>query len=342
MNVTNLKHYQHYKKKIFIQQNIPYVDNIRIDDAASASAAVIAYEMGGYDNTPVRAAQVYAGAGLGRWFRLPSLSKSKTKEICVTFNSTNLIEYFSSAVLVTLFLYIEISTYLYGDSEINLILAILMFLVPGSILGLAIIIFQIKGHKNPHELVLYRFLAQIIELTILFPDFPTYLYVSDGGHAENYGLLPLIRRKCRLIIITDGSQDIEGTCLNFLNGLKLAEDRLHCSFLSDSDNESLNNYFQIQFISNINRKRFAHFKVRYNDGSFGEVVYLKAKSDGKNWNGMCCDCCKSCSFWSCCLGKFPQHSSVNQFFSPGLYRMYQDEGYAAYEEYRDWKANNKV
>src|SRR5262249_24160332 len=34
-----------------------------------------------------------------------------------------------------------------------------------------------------------------------------YVYLSDGGHFENLGLYELVRRKCKLIIISDAAQD---------------------------------------------------------------------------------------------------------------------------------------
>ena len=41
----------------------------------------------------------------------------------------------------------------------------------------------------------------------------------------------------------------------------------------------------------------------------------------------CCDCCHCTS--SSCLGKFPHHSTGNQFFTPDMFSAYHREGYAA-------------
>jgi hypothetical protein len=46
-------------------------------------------------------------------------------------------------------------------------------------------------------------------LTGLFQkaDHRAYCFVTDGGHSENLGIEPLLRRRCRLIIAADASQD---------------------------------------------------------------------------------------------------------------------------------------
>jgi hypothetical protein len=36
---------------------------------------------------------------------------------------------------------------------------------------------------------------------------PKHLYLSDGGHAENLGILPLIRRGCRTIVVVDAEHE---------------------------------------------------------------------------------------------------------------------------------------
>lgn len=38
-----------------------------------------------------------------------------------------------------------------------------------------------------------------------------YVYLSDGGHFENYGLYEMVLRRCRMVLIGDGSSDAEYT-----------------------------------------------------------------------------------------------------------------------------------
>ena len=38
-------------------------------------------------------------------------------------------------------------------------------------------------------------------------DLSKYVYLSDGGHFENLGLYEMVRRRCRLIVVSDGGCD---------------------------------------------------------------------------------------------------------------------------------------
>ncbi len=49
-----------------------------------------------------------------------------------------------------------------------------------------------------------------------------HLYVTDGGHRENLGLVELLRRRCRTIICVDASGDAPGTFANLRHAVELA------------------------------------------------------------------------------------------------------------------------
>ena len=62
---------------------------------------------------------------------------------------------------------------------------------------------------------------------------PPILRISDGGHMENLGLLPLLRMRLSRIVVVNG-----GVCktdadygASILYALQLARDKLRCSFL---------------------------------------------------------------------------------------------------------------
>ena len=65
---------------------------------------------------------------------------------------------------------------------------------------------------------------------------PPIMLLSDGGHAENLALLPLLKKRLKKIIVVDGGykedQKFYGDSL--LNALTLARTKLNCSFLSVS------------------------------------------------------------------------------------------------------------
>lgn len=49
----------------------------------------------------------------------------------------------------------------------------------------------------------------IAEVFGLTTDRHKYVYLSDGGHFENLGLYEMVRRRCHLIVVSDGGQDQE-------------------------------------------------------------------------------------------------------------------------------------
>src|SRR5690606_35614435 len=56
------------------------------------------------------------------------------------------------------------------------------------------------------------------QTTTALEDPPPLVYLSDGGHYENLGLLQLLRRRCKLMIVGDVGYDPEGisSCIRFV------------------------------------------------------------------------------------------------------------------------------
>lgn len=52
-----------------------------------------------------------------------------------------------------------------------------------------------------------------------------YCFVSDGGHSENLGLVELLKRRCRLILVSDASQDQEHIFADLARAMRTA--RIH-------------------------------------------------------------------------------------------------------------------
>src|SRR5207249_3674790 len=60
-----------------------------------------------------------------------------------------------------------------------------------------------------------------------------YVYLTDGGHYENLGLVELLRRKCRLVLCFDAAGDSLETCGTFVEALMLASEELGASICID-------------------------------------------------------------------------------------------------------------
>lgn len=65
-----------------------------------------------------------------------------------------------------------------------------------------------------------------------------YVFVADGGHVENLGLIELLRRQARLIVCVDASRDEPGTFATFESALRMADTQL-----DDGDDESHRLFF---------------------------------------------------------------------------------------------------
>lgn len=72
--------------------------------------------------------------------------------------------------------------------------------------------------RRPHWL--------LAELLGWFPGSRRFVYVSDGGHLDNLGLLELLRRRCRVILLIDASGDKRGTTAALDEALALAHHHL--------------------------------------------------------------------------------------------------------------------
>ena len=64
---------------------------------------------------------------------------------------------------------------------------------------------------------LFRLLAELFGST---NDRSNYVYLSDGGHFENMGMYELVRRRCRLIIASDGGADTGRTFGGLANAMR--------------------------------------------------------------------------------------------------------------------------
>ncbi|WP_084788872.1 patatin-like phospholipase family protein [Bradyrhizobium sp. Cp5.3] len=141
-----------------------------------------------------------------------------------------------------------------------------------------------------------------------------YVYLSDGGHFDNLGLYEMVRRRCRLIIISDagcdpdfGFEDLGNACR------KISIDQ-------DVD-------IEFEALKMVSRKTppvegpyFAVAKIKYRDlgGKEGILVYIKP-----NFQGI-----EPISVRSYALKAtvFPHESTADQFFGESQFEAYRALG----------------
>ena len=92
---------------------------------------------------------------------------------------------------------------------------------------------------------------------------PPVMLLSDGGHIENLGLLPLLKKQLKKIIVVDGgSKDDEKSYgKSLLNALMLARKKLGCSFLSGEDGDVISDLMTKFIKPNTRGKRLRYYKL---------------------------------------------------------------------------------
>ena len=127
-----------------------------------------------------------------------------------------------------------------------------------------------------------RFIRGFLSINNIGTHPPPILRLSDGGHFENLALLPLLDKKLKKIVIFDGSCNPgdEKYADSLLTALKLAREKLHCSFVGMNDRD-INEDIRVRFLkmNSKQRPRSYRFKVQYYDQadiklSDGEILFV--------------------------------------------------------------------
>jgi hypothetical protein len=138
-----------------------------------------------------------------------------------------------------------------------------------------------------------------------------FLNVSDGGHFENLAIYELIRRRCTVIIASDAECD---ELLQF-GGLGNVLRICGTDFGAEIDLD----------VKSIRAQKEGHSlahgavgKIKYDNGSIGYLIYLKASITG--------DEDASVTQYRAQHPSFPHESTANQFFSEAQFESYRKLG----------------
>lgn len=138
------------------------------------------------------------------------------------------------------------------------------------------------------------------------------IHLADGGHFENLGLYELLRRRCRYIIIGDAGADPDDTLADLGKSVQHAR----ADFGIEID-ICVDGFYRERQQALSNR---AHVigKIRYADGSSGELLYLKAKMT----QGLTADIY---GYWRS-NPDFPDESTSDQFYDELQFDAYRELG----------------
>jgi hypothetical protein len=91
------------------------------------------------------------------------------------------------------------------------------------------------------------------------------LHLSDGGHFEILGLLPLLKLRLTKILVVDGSyhESDDDYAKAIVRAMELARDLLNCSFEAVNGGDVLSDIKEKYVNTRSRRERKYEFKVKY-------------------------------------------------------------------------------
>jgi len=138
------------------------------------------------------------------------------------------------------------------------------------------------------------------------------LNLSDGGHHENLGVYPLLKRRCGIIIASDAGADPHFKMADLANLQRKARIDLGIEIqLSRRKKLRLNPQRQTQ-------RHFAIGKILYPEGTEGLLLYLKATVTGSESEDLLA--------YRRSNEDFPHQSTANQFFDEDQFESYRRLG----------------
>ena len=172
-----------------------------------------------------------------------------------------------------------------------------------------------RAWKSPGPTFLLKWLA--IELASATNSKRKYLNISDGGHFENLGVYELVRRRCRLIIVSDAGANPTYECAEL--GMVIRKCRTDFGIDIEIDTS------QLKPLSDDRTSKWhcAIGTIRYDyvnpKAPVGTLVYIKPSLTG--------DESADVQNYARENPAFPHQSTLNQFYSESEFESYRQLGY---------------
>ena len=141
------------------------------------------------------------------------------------------------------------------------------------------------------------------------------LNLSDGGHHENLGVYPLLKRRCRLIIASDATADPSFSMNDLANVIRKARIDLGVNV-----EMNLNN-LRPDPDTRVTKSYYAVGDIFYPDGVNGTLIYIKTTITGNEAEDLLAYRRKH--------PRFPDESTADQFFDENQFESYRKLGETA-------------
>ncbi|WP_342343012.1 patatin-like phospholipase family protein [Sulfurimicrobium lacus] len=142
-----------------------------------------------------------------------------------------------------------------------------------------------------------------------------WVNLTDGGHFENLGVYELVRRRCRLIVVTDAGCDPDYEFEDLANLLRKCWTDLGVNIRFDE--------FEPMHLQANSRYCGAHGavgRIQYYDGApDGALIYLKSSLMGDEWPDI--------RQYADTHEAFPHEATADQFFDENQFEAYRHLGY---------------
>ncbi|HUR32250.1 MAG TPA: patatin-like phospholipase family protein, partial [Vicinamibacterales bacterium] len=159
----------------------------------------------------------------------------------------------------------------------------------------------------------FGLLSLIKETFGLADETSKFVNVSDGGHFENLGIYELVRRRCKVIIASDGECDDKLTFGSLGRVIRMCRTDFNAAI--DIDVESIRRDPQ----TGLSRAHCAVGRITYANGSRGYLIYLKSSVTG--------DEDVDVQQYRASHPDFPHESTGDQFFAEDQFESYRKLGY---------------
>jgi hypothetical protein len=165
----------------------------------------------------------------------------------------------------------------------------------------------------------------------LTTDTSAYIHLSDGGHFENLGLYEMVRRRCRLIVISDVGRDPSyafedlGNAVRRISidlGIRIEFHKLEMLKRRPVDGSDIGTDREYHAIADI------HYKEADGDCvEDGLILYIKAGYHGSESAGV--------RSYAMANLDFPHQSTADQWFSESQFESYRSLGFEIMEDMLD-------
>ncbi|HEY6972251.1 MAG TPA: hypothetical protein VJA94_23770 [Candidatus Angelobacter sp.] len=191
-------------------------------------------------------------------------------------------------------------------------------------MGVLLTVFNVRlgwWMGNPRDEDTWRLSAPRLGLIYLFnellgrtDDTSGFVYLSDGGHFENLGLYELVRRRCRLIMVCDASQDGE---FHF-EDLAGAIEKCRTDFSVEIDLGCVEEIRPAKD-SIYSNSHYAFGAIRYDANHTGVIIYVKASLTGKESVEL--------ASYQRAHPAYPHESTADQWFTELQFESYRQLGH---------------